>query len=528
MQSFISNIFNSRFAIPLTLFLLTLVTYINILPNKLFYDDEELIYKNAYVQNLSFFPKYFTENMIAGAGKSSNMYRPILLISLAVDYVLWKNNPLGYHLTSIILHSLNAILVFLILKKLFQKKILALLTSILFVLHPIQTESVAYASGRTDLLFSFFCLFSILFFLTFLDTRTRSFFISSIVLFVLAILSKETAVMLPLLLLFLTFLYKKSNIKNKLLYLTPFFLISVCYFLLRLTLLNFGNTLNFYSGKNLEAPLQLYSSNISVRVFTFAKVFWGFLGITFFPKDLIFSRNAEIISSFFNPFVLAFLILIIIFFFSIFRYKNKVFVFSFFWVFISLLPVSGIIPINNIYAEHYFYFPLIGIIVFCLYPIVLLPEIVKSRILRLFTYLVFFLISVSLFIRTNTRNNDWKNPITFYTVSLKQSPQNIPMRNNLAMAYADVENLDMAIKEYKNILALSDVYPNPHHNLANVYKQKGLYKEAEEEYKKALAIDPNFFFSMYGLAELYQKTGQKEELIIITEKLEQIQKSKYL
>src|SRR3989338_3180933 len=99
--------------IGVVLFLITSAAYFNILQNKLFFDDEELIYKNSYIQNLSYLPKYFTQNMTAGAGKISNMYRPLLLLSLAFDYRLWKLNPAGYHLTSIMLHFFNGLFVYL-------------------------------------------------------------------------------------------------------------------------------------------------------------------------------------------------------------------------------------------------------------------------------------------------------------------------------------------------------------------------------------------------------------------------------
>ena len=98
------------------------------------------------------------------------------------------------------------------------------------------------------------------------------------------------------------------------------------------------------------------------------------------------------------------------------------------------------------------------------------------------------------------------------------------MRNNLAMAYADEGKLDLSIEEYKKIIEGYDVYPNPHHNLANAYKIKKMYKEAEEEYKKALAIDGNFIFSYFGLAEIYKETGQVDNLETVTLKIIEYQK----
>ena len=174
----------SNLSIVLILILITFITYMNILPNQLFYDDEELIYKNTYVQNLRFSPRFFTENMIAGAGKTSNMYRPVLLTSFAIDYLIWGGSPAGFHLTSIFLHAANSVLIFFLITKLFGKRLLAALTSILFTIHPVQTEAITYASGRTDPLFTFFCLISLLFFLSSTEYNRKFQLLLSIRLFV--------------------------------------------------------------------------------------------------------------------------------------------------------------------------------------------------------------------------------------------------------------------------------------------------------------------------------------------------------
>lgn len=514
----IRNIIIHTYILWATLLFILLLTYINILPNKLFFDDEELIYKNVFVQDLSYIPKYFTSNMIAGAGKISNMYRPILTLSFAVDYLLWKDNPIGYHLTSIFLHGANTILIFLLIQTLFTNKFISFISSLLFIVHPVQTEAIAYASGRTDLLYAFFLLLSLIFFHS--SRKGNKFYIYkysfSLFLFILSLLSKETAIILPFLVILITLL-KSSEIKqtiSQLLFLTfPFFLIAIFYILFRLTILNFGNTLNFYSNISLNEQTISYSSNIAVRIQTFTKVFFDYLGILFFPKDLIMIRNAEIITSFFNPWVIAFgLITIVSGILSIKTWgKQKIFFFSFLWFYLILLPVSGIIPINNIVAEHYLYLPSVSFFLLIAFLLDLLLKkfnyIEIQSVISVFTVCVICI----LMIRTIIRTFDWRDPITFYTISLKQSPWHIPMRNNLAMAYEETGKPHLAIREYKQILALADVYPNIHHNMANAYKKSGEYKMAEEEYYNALKMDPNFLFSYYGLYDLYNKTGEKNK-----------------
>ena len=486
--------------IGISFLLLTFFCYHNILNNKLFYDDEELIYKNAYVADLRYFPKYFSENMVAGAGKTSNMYRPVLLLSFAIDHAIWGNNPIGYHLTSILLHATNAFLVYLLILKLFRQKSVAFLTAILFIIHPVQTEAVAYASGRTDLLCSFFILLSLLFFL-------KKNILPAAVFFILTILSKETAIILPFLLILISLIGKsgKHSLKKLSAIIALFFGIDFVYVLLRLTVLNFGNTLNFYQTGN------LYSQNLFVRLLTFPSAFFQYLQLLIFPKELIFARNMTYVTSITNPAVIMFLLITIGLFLLINKAKNKILLFSFGWFFLTILPASGIIPINSIASEHYLYLPSIGFFFLVASIFIFLWQKLSNRnhriILSVFCLTVFSL----LIARTIARNNDWHDPITFYTRSLAQSPWHLPMRHNLAMAYGENKQTDLAIKEYKNLIALSDIYPNTHHNLANIYKEQGKYQEAEEEYQKAIALDQNFIFSYYALADLYEKTGEKEK-----------------
>lgn len=516
----IKNTLSSWFIPSILLILITCIAYINILPNQLFYDDEELIYKNTYVQNLVYLPKYFSQNMVAGAGKLSNMYRPVLLTSFAIDYLIWQNNPFGYHLSSLLLHTINSLLIFFLINRLFNNKLLSFLTAAFFAVHPVQSETVAYASGRTDLLFSFFGLLSILLFISCLTHKKipASLYLFSLLAFILSILSKETAIVLPfILILILTLFRTKFNIDNlrASFLIFPYFFITAVYVSLRLTVFNFANILNFYS-----APTP-YSQNLFVRIFTFARVFFEYGKIIFFPKDLIYARTIPVISNFFNPWVIFFILFTLSAGFIVFlnRRKNPLYLFVVCWFFITILPASGVIPINSIISEHYLYLPSVSIFLpvsyFFYYLLSKRANKTQRLILTIFLVIILSLLSY----RTILRNFDWKDPITFYTKSLYFSPDNIPMRHNLAMTYAGSGQLDLAIREYKNVIATADVYPNTHHNLANAYKEKGMYQEAEKEYLLALKMDPKFLFSYAGLIDLYKKTGEKEKLEEILRKV---------
>ncbi len=512
----LQNIVTNKLFIPLFLLTIIFITYINILPNQLFFDDEELIYKNSYVQNISNLPKYFFTNMIAGAGKVSNMYRPFLTLSFAIDYSIWQANPFGFHLTSIILHAVNGILIFFLIYKLFKNRSIALLTALFFIVHPIQSEAIAYASGRTDPLYTFFLLTALNLFLsviTFEKVKTLT-YLGTLFSFLLSILSKETAIILPFILILIFLTQKKQEKYNlrKIFFLTlPFFLVDAIYILLRLTFLNFTNTLNFYTNSDISNQISVYSQNILVRLYTFTKVFFDYIGIIIFPKDLIIARSPTIINTFLNPWVLSFIIIFSVAIGILIKTRNKFFLFAFFWFFITVLPVSGIIPINNIIAEHYLYLSSLAFFLVIAYFINWLFKKTYAFQEKSTLIVVLIILFSVLMTRTIIRTFDWRDPITFYTKSLQQSPDNIPMRNNLAMSFAEQGKLESAINQYKQLIAIADVYPNTHHNLANAYIKLGKYKEAEQEYLTAIKMDPNFYFSYYALVDLYKITGEREK-----------------
>lgn len=503
--------------LSLILVILAFLTYGSILRNQLFFDDEELIYKNVFVQNLKYFPRYFTENMVAGAGKTSNMYRPILTLSMAIDYFFWHGQPFGFHLTSILLHAANAVLIYFLLLRLFKNQSIAFLTAFIFIIHPVHSEAVSYASGRTDPLFTLFSLLTLLIYSRFLDNQKKWYmYLFSVIFFTLALLSKESAIIVPVFLPFIVWLGKgkKGFTPAIILSLLPFAGICFNYIVLRLTILNFSNTLNFYTTQN------VYSENIFVRLFTFTKVFFYYLAILFFPKDLVVARSPEILVSPLNIWTVSFCLLIILLSFLLIKYHmTKTIFFGSVWYLVALLPSSGIVPINNIITEHYLYFPSIGFFFIISLLLMSLWRKLHTPYLRISALSAFCLFSLILFGRTILRTFDWKDAITFYTVSLSQSPWHIPMRNNLALAYQDEGKFDMAMSQYQQIISTSDVYPNPHHNLANIYKAQGKYQLAEEEYYKALAIDPKFQFSLYALLDLYKMTGQTEKMKDIQLKL---------
>lgn len=486
------------------LFFVTFLCYANTLGNGLFYDDEDFIYNNVYVQNFAI-DKYFTENVIAGTGKVSNYYRPILLLGYGMEYKLFGPLPFIYHLDSLLLHGLAGVFLFLLLKKLFRNNFIAIVTSTLFIIHPIQTEAVSYVSGRGDALSAVFLFLSLLFYL---ERKPLTYFLSAISL-IFALLSKETALIAPGLFLLITFFQRKSlgKIKKDLPFLFVVFFITGAYFFLRLTTLNFQNTLNFYGGEN------IYTKSIIVRLLTFLSILPIYIGLLFFPKTLFIDRDVPVITGFNPIIIITILTIACCTFFSIKFYKKyPVFLFSLLWFFITFIPASGILPINGVMYEHFLYIPSIGIFLTFSYICFLILQKITKQVFFVFSILFLGTCFLFLTLRTIVRNNDWHDPITFYNQVIQNNPNGARIHNNLAMAYAENQENKKAIIEYKKAIALNDSYPQTHYNLANVYVSLNRLSDAEIEYKKATEIDPGFQRAYIALYKLYKQAGEKREI----------------
>lgn len=500
------------------LFALTFLFYSNTLLNGLFFDDEQFIYENQAVQTFTI-SDFFTRSLVTGSGQLSNYYRPLLFTTFAVEYQLFGDAGFIYHLSSVVIHITGGILLFLFLDKLFRNRQLAFFTALFWLIHPVQTEAVAYASGLGDPLSFLFVLLTL--HLSLFQTRKTTFFAS--VTLLMALLSKEIALITPGLLL-LTHLVRQGKFTKLTLIKTltislPFIVITGAYFLLRLTVLNFANTLNFYGSEN------LYSGSLLVRLNTFFHLLPEYIKLLVFPKDLFMERDV-VIDIQQKPTVLSvtsFLTLIGITLLGLWQFFTKrsvLLLFSIGWFVMAFIPTMGIIPINGIFYEHFLYYPSVG---FFLLTTSLFLMVIKKISFAWQTLALLILCTVFLLLggRTFARNSEWRDPITFYEQTLSYAPS-ARIYNNLAMVYAESGQQQKAVETYHKSLQLADVYPETHYNLANSYIELGNIGKAEEHYRKALELNPYFYLSHLALFQLYSQTEDetgKQNVLEMVKKL---------
>jgi len=501
----LKNLLNKNAFIFLILFLVGILVYGNVFGGSFLFDDNLLLENNVLIRSLQNFWQFFISNSQSGASvDGSNFYRPLQYLVYALNYKFFGLNVIPYHLVSIFLHIANAFLIFFLLQKINFSRVASFIAALFFVIHPVNTEAISYVSGVADPLGFFFLFCGLLQFLK-LDRKRISTIILTFLFFILALLSKEsTVIFFPLVLLLTLFKWQdipKSKRSFQAQIIGGLFLLLVLYLVLKFTVFDFTGNMGLSGEKN------IYTGSILVRFITFTSILWEYARLMILPLDMFLERPYTAYVEIFSlRFLFGFSILGLGLWASWFSFlRKKIFLLGFFWFFASLAPMSGIIPLNAMFLEHWLYFPLVGLLI-------LLAgawDASKGNSRKVLLSLL-IIWGTFLTVRTVVRNFEWADPIKFYLNELQYSPRSARVRNNLAMEYVDLGKIDLAIEQYQKAIELRDDYPQTHHNLANIYFEQGDLPAAEKEYLKALKIAPNFIYSQMKLLELYKETDSEK------------------
>ncbi len=516
-----------------TLFLGSFILYSYDLHGAFFLDDIKLISQNEYIKEIKWqnVQGWFTENIYAGFGDITEYYRPILLISFAINYFFNALEPAFYHLFNNLLHSLNAVLVFLLFKQKFKKIAYAFFISLIFALHPIQSENVIYVSGRGDLLASFFILTGIFCWIRSFDSRHRiAYFTCSVASYILALLSRESAVVFPFLALifylFLNFDGREPLFFRRLLFqIMPHILITYVYFILRLTFLNFRNFLNFGYADS------LYGYYLHVRILTFFHALLEYLKMMFTTLDIHERFIFPVHSNFFDRYVVGGLVVVIsIIAFGFFLYRKKpssdslcrtdglsgfhVWIFGWSWFFINLLPSSGILPLSIIVQDHRLYLAILGPLSIAAYYLYLILGLAHKKRHKFFVLSLVFLIIMYLSYRTFQRIIVWNDPKALLTESLSYEPDALIAMGALGEIYKREDNADRAIFYFRQAIERDLTYSLAYRNLISIYLKNGQFVEAVHFLRKLHVLNPGEANTHYFLALTLDALNQKQEALL--------------
>jgi hypothetical protein len=502
----------------LSIIIVGFLVYGNVISGKFLFDDNLLIEQNSLIKSLDNFWTFFVSSSTEGVGLSdSNFYRPLQHVVYSVLYYFFELNPAPYHIFSIFLHIINSMLVFSILKKINFSSAVSFFLTLFFLVHPINTQAISYISGVADplgFLFGFLLIHS----LFMLKEKGLINIFKIFLFFVLALLSKEsTVIFFPLSVLLTVYFWNDLSCKKRKIYVSTLLgmlVFSTSYIILKFTIFDFTDNIG------LTAQSNIYTENLYIRLITFISIMPEYLKMIFFPIEMSYEKPyVACISMITSKFLIGFLIVLIGLILSYFSLKRKkIFFLGFFWFFISLAPLSGIIPLNAMYLEHWLYFPIFGFLIIVGGVYNNLSKSMNSKVLIGVGLLFIMFFSI----RTILRNNEWANPIKFYKNELTFAPNSTRIHHNLAMEYENVGLLKEAIKEYKISMKLTQ-FPQTYYNLGRIYFQQKKYKLAETNFLYAIQINPYFKYTYSDLIEMYKQT-KSSKLKIVKKMIDKINK----
>lgn len=495
--------------------LFSIAVYANTLINGFVYDDYGTIVNNTFMKDFHNLPYLFKKEYLAHSGEVT--YRPVVTLTYFLDYALYGLNPWGYHLTNILLHAANSVLMFVFLnlldgeskaKRSERLNTGALLAFLIFASHPVLTEAVNAISFREDLLAFFFYMAALSFYLiirrNFISHRNSFiYFIYAVscILYFLALLSKEMAATFPLIVYCYEWVYMdrgkerlRSILSNR--YNAGYIAITLVYLYLRFSY--FYNPIE----KNLSGP------PLIDRIITIPWLIISFIKLTIFPVLLSADYEIVLIKSVFSPSVIVCSFVIFSFLSLAFVKKNRDISFGIFFFIIALAPVYNIIPIAHPFAERYIYLPVIGFVIIAWSAIDIISETRKRALL------IPLLIILSLYsLAVVRRNSVWRDQYSLWSDTVKKMPGSSMAHNNLGLVYYRQGRLAEAIQELKKGIRLKPDYPENYFALAQVYHKQGQFKNAEQEFVIAIALSPNDEFYHTGLGILYADESKLDKAL---------------
>jgi tetratricopeptide (TPR) repeat protein len=463
------------------------------------FDDDQLILNNPQLQGLTFLKlkEIFTEAVFG-------LYHPVTTLSWAIEYSLFGLDPYYFHLNNIVLHLINAILVFYFIQKLLKNKLVALFCSLLFIIHPMHVENVAWLSSRKDLVYTFFFLLGLIQYLRYKQrSKVSAIFLTSL-FFILSLFSKSNAVVFPAVLLLIDLHFDKKVDFKSVVSKVPFFLLSALFVYITIHTQSEEGFIKDFEG----------TYNWINRIFMafYSPVYYLFkliIPIHLFPKNL-YPQEVNGFLPFQYYLGLPALILLAV---SVWlqQKSRRIWILGLGFFLIIILPVLKIIPTgNDLVSNRYVYLPYLGL--YMIWGSYLFQA--KNKWLKILSVLLvlFFLF------QSYNYQSVYKNSYSTWSAvieSAKNTPEGKAMAlNERGQTLMKQEKYKAAYQDISKALKLN---PNLYRGLLNraiIYDMEGKYEAALADLNLALKEDSSSVDARKLRGMVYAKSGQAEQALI--------------
>jgi len=510
------------------------------------FDDNEYVYENTHIQS------GLNRDSIGYAFSFDlGNWHPLTFLSHILIFQLFGLNPQAHHLINLLFHVINAVLLFLVLRRMTRAIWPSAFVAALFAIHPLHVESVAWIAERKDVLSAFFWLLTMGAYSYYVESPGFRRYLFVLLFFVIGLMAKSMLVTLPFVLLLLDYWplgrfqeiqiehkvhietvksgtsenqnkpskrkqavikisegAKKDELKRKWSLIYPIILEKVPLFALSIV----SCILTYLSSLKGGAVQSVGAVPVSFRIENAFVSYISYIRKMIWPNDLaIFYPYPKLMITW--QVLVAVLLLIAVTGLVIWRSKKSPYLFTgWFWYIGTLVPVIGILQVGaQAMADRYTYLPLVGIFFMVAWGV---PELLKkwphrTKILPICCILCILCLSVV----TWSQVGFWRNNFTLYQHALNVTHDNWLVLMNRGSAYAVIKNYKQAIEDFNRAIEINPLYAEAYNNRGNAYTDLDHHKKAIEDFNRAIDIKPSFAGTYGNRGNAYIALGNTEQAI---------------
>lgn len=457
------------------------------------WDDNLYISQNALVNGQEGIAKIFTQSF-------EGHYHPLVLLTLRQDYSLGSGSPAIFHFHNILLHLLNILLMWLMLKRLFPDSLVPFWITLLFAIHPVQIEAVAWATARKDVQYGFWFLLSLNAWLAFRFSQKKWIYILSILFFCFACLSKAQAVMLaPLLVLIDYFHYGIDSRRKRNLTYLPFFILAALFGALAIWA---QEQSGYTAAATFTIPISEMAANASLALLLYIyRLVWPIHLSAYYPIPLAGIDIPEVL------FWLAIPVAMFVFYLA-FRWslKKDRKGFGMLWFLILIFPMLRLVPVSNyITADRYTYLAGTGFFIAVCFVFGSNREKLRN--------LLFLILSVAFTFLSFERIPVWKNSSVLLNNILEHHPNVVPALNARGDVYVEEGKINLAITDFTKAIALRPEDARGWRNRGLAYALNSQWENALIDLTHSLELQPKHIGTRINRSRVYSLANDTQSAI---------------
>jgi len=476
------------------------------------YDDAAYVSKNSNVE---------TGLTLKGAAWAFSSFHaanwhPLTWLSHMMDVELYGLNPGAHHLTNLILHILNTLLLFHLFRRMTETLWQSAFVAVVFALHPLHVESVAWIAERKDVLSTFFGFLTVMSYIRYLKRRGAMQYLMVVLFFALGLMAKPMLMTLPIILLLLDYwplgrfeFDGSPSIRNAMCRHANSRLVFEKIPLLILSAAS--SIVTIFAQKQADAIKSLYSFSIHERIANCLLSYIRYIAKTLWPSNLAFQYPYSHDIPMWQA--LGALLLLGSISMWVVKYSGKYpYLFSgWAWYLVTLIPVIGLVQVGvQAMADRYTYIPMIGLSVVIAWGV---PELLRRRHQRILLTTGIVLVTIFLSAMAIKQVRYWENSITLFNHSLRVTQNNYQAHLDVADAFAEENRIENAIDHYKIALQIMPDFAEAHNKLGVALARKGEIDQAISHYREAIRLSTNYPKAQNNLGTALIYKGRLDEAI---------------